>query len=85
MKRSPLKKISNKQQRLMNFRMLMKPIVFEFQGKKCKLCGTSVPDFRGWELSHVISLSRGGKDELENYEVLCAPCHAIHRHRIKEI
>ncbi len=85
MKRSALKKISNKQQALIEFRAKMKPVVFEAQGRKCKLCGTSTPDFRGWELSHIIPLARGGGDTLENLEVLCARCHAIHRHNIREV
>ncbi len=84
MRRTKIKPISNKQQRLMNFRMLMKPIVFESQGKRCKDCGTSTPDFRGWELSHTKSLAQGGEDTLENLMVLCAPCHAI-RHGLKEV
>ncbi len=85
MKRSPLKKISNKQQKLMNFRALMKPIVFESQGNKCKRCGCTVPDFRGWQLVHIKSLSLGGKDELANYEVDCAKCHFTEFHGIKEV
>ncbi len=75
MRKTAIRKISDKQQRLMNYRALMKPIVFEAQGKKCKRCGTSVPDFRGWQLVHVKPLSLGGKDELSNYEVDCARCH----------
>ncbi len=83
MKRTKIKPISNKQQKLMNFRALMKPIVFEAQGKRCKSCGCTAPDFRGWELSHIKSLAQGGKDELGNYEVLCSHCHSM-RHNLRE-
>jgi len=75
MRRSPIKRISRVQMRLINYRALMKPIVFEAQGKKCKRCGCTRPDFRGWQLVHVVPLSLGGKDELSNYEVDCAKCH----------
>lgn len=84
MKRGRIKKISNKQQKLMNFRVFLKPIVFDAQGRRCKKCGGSSPDFRGWHLSHIVPLSQGGKDTIENYEVLCANCHALYRHNLKE-
>ena len=85
MKRTRINPISNKQQRLVAYRAMMKPIIFEAQGRKCKKCGCKTPDFRGWQLSHVIPLSKGGKDTVENLEVLCSKCHAIYRHNIKEV
>ena len=78
-----MKQISNKQQRLMAYRAMMKPIIFEAQDKKCKRCGTKTPDFRGWQLVHIIPLSLGGKDKPSNYEVDCAKCHSK-LHNLKE-
>ncbi len=84
MKRTPIKRVSDKQQRLMAYRVIMKPIIFEAQGKKCKRCGAKTPDFRGWQLVHIIPLSLGGKDCPENYEVDCAKCHMTILHNLKE-
>lgn len=92
MKKSKLKPMSDKQKKLMNFRALMKPIVFDMQGKKCKRCGTKKPDWRGWQLVHIKNLGMGGnpdgsRDTLENYEVDCAPCHFTNPelHNLREV
>jgi len=79
-----MKQISNKQQRLKNYRALMKPIIFEVQGRKCKRCSCKTPGWRGWQLVHIIPLSLGGKDCPENYEVDCAKCHS-ELHNLKEV
>lgn len=84
MRRSPINKISPKQQKRIEFRQKMKPVIFEEQGRKCRICGMDKPDFRGWELSHIVSLAQGGEDTKENLEVLCAPCHAK-KHHLKEV
>ncbi len=78
-----MRKLSDKARIKRKFRMYWKPIILKRQGFKCKLCGGQ-QDWRGWQLSHIIPLSRGGKDEEMNYEVLCAKCHAEKRHHLKE-
>ena len=90
MKRTPLKRkrrikvISERQIAEMLERKRLKEHLFIKQGRKCALCGTATPDFRGWQLSHKTPLSRGGKTEVDNLEVLCARCHSVERHGIKE-
>jgi len=87
MKRTPIRKVSDKQQRLIAYRALIKPIIFKAQGGKCKRCGCTKPDFRGWQLVHIIPLSLGGTDDRENLEVDCAPCHFTNPelHNLREV
>ena len=49
----------------------------------CEGCGRP-PDFRGLAPHHKVFRSHGGKDTLENLEVLCGRCHSS-RHGIKEV
>ena len=85
MKRTSIRRISKKQQRLMAYRILLKPIIFEAQGKKCKRCGCTKPDWRGWQLVHIKPLSLGGTDDRKNLEVDCAPCHFTILHNLREV
>lgn len=76
-------KLSEKARIKRKIRMYWKPRILKAQGFQCKLCGKQA-DWRGYQLSHIIPLSLGGKDEESNYEVLCAKCHAEKRHHLKE-
>ncbi len=55
-------------------RSKLKKDLIEESGGLCMTCGTT-GDFRGLSLSHITALSRGGKTERGNCEILCYPCH----------
>jgi 5-methylcytosine-specific restriction endonuclease McrA len=76
--------MSDRQAEFIAYRAMIKPIILKAQGGRCKLCGTKTPDFRGWELSHIIPLARGGSDDRSNLEVICGNCHAEKRHNLRE-
>ena len=60
---------------------LLEKCPVDTQGKKlCPKCGKLPDPIRGLQLSHKVSLARGGKTRLANCEILCASCHgAEHR------
>ena len=41
----------------------------------CKICNNPFADFAPPEIDHIIPLSKGGKDKLENYQLLHAICN----------
>ncbi len=78
-----MKKLSEKQRDKKELRADYRILLLLAQNFRCKLCkGQS--DWRGWQLSHILPLSLGGKDELTNLEMLCAKCHAEKRHHLRE-
>jgi len=42
---------------------------------RCELCGISA-DLKALEVDHIVPKSRGGKDELANFQALCFTCNA---------
>ena len=44
------------------------------QGFKCAMCGELLSE--DWEIDHIVSLQRGGSNELNNYQALHKRCHA---------
>lgn len=44
---------------------------------KCQDCGALVMGKGEAHVDHVIAKRDGGKDEVENLQVLCHPCHSI--------
>ena len=74
MKQGRLKPISDKHKVELALRARIKRELIEEFGNKCMVCG-SAGDWRGISLSHIIPLSRGGKTERANVELLCYPCH----------
>lgn len=44
------------------------------QGFKCQLCGELLQE--DWEVDHILSLQRGGSNDLNNYQALHKRCHA---------
>ena len=73
MKRTPLKRVSRKQEYELLLRRALKAELMLASGFKCmtcgKFCGTNL------DLSHIIPLSRGGKTSIENCVVECRGCH----------
>lgn len=50
--------------------------LFESYNNKCAICGTLVPPgIRGLQADHKKPLSRGGGNELENWQPLCHNCN----------
>lgn len=48
-----------------------RPVVFERDGHKCRICGTE----ERLVVDHIIPISRGGSDELDNLQTLCWSCN----------
>lgn len=42
---------------------------------RCELCGVTA-DLKALEVDHIVPKSRGGKDELANFQALCYTCNA---------
>ena len=49
--------------------------VFKRDGYRCVECGASVDDGATLHIDHIIPLSRGGSDELDNLQTLCKDCN----------
>ncbi len=49
----------------------IKKMVLERDNYKCKFCGLSID----LEIDHVIPVSKGGKSEIDNLQVLCRSCN----------
>ena len=45
---------------------------------KCKMCGELLQE--DWEVDHVLSLARGGSNDLSNLQALHKRCHAYKNH-----
>lgn len=49
--------------------------VFKRDGYRCVECGASVEDGATLHIDHIIPVSRGGYDELDNLQTLCKECN----------
>ena len=72
MKKSPIRKVSPKQQIELALRAKLKQELIEEFGYKCMTCG-KVP-YR-LDLSHIIRVARGGLTSRENCTLECRACH----------
>ena len=43
---------------------------------QCQRCGWRLSPGTRWDVDHVIPLALGGRDEIDNLQVLCVPCHS---------
>ena len=50
-----------------------KRFILQHQGEICALCPDELKD--SLEFDHIVPLSKGGRDDLENLQCLCAACH----------
>jgi len=84
MKKSGISPISDKQKIELALRArIKKELIAEF-GNRCMVC-SGTGDWRGIQLCHKISLSRGGKTTKENCYLGCGKCHFTKDHHIKEV
>ena len=83
MKRTPLKKISDKHKLELERRTAVRIELELWSDGTCMTC-KSLPDWRGLSLSHIIPLSQGGKTDTKNCILECYKCHSK-RHGIKEL
>ncbi len=75
MKRTPLRKVSNKQrQRKRRWNSLVVHLIMDRADGHCEVCG-DLPDFRGLQGHHKIHRSQGGEDTEENCVISCGRCH----------
>lgn len=49
--------------------------VFARDDHTCRHCGRHSPTGTGLEADHITEHSRRGRDDLDNLQTLCAPCH----------
>ncbi len=77
MRKTPLRKISDKQKIELAKRRKLKQELIAETGGRCQTCG-GTGDWRGLSLSHKIPLSRGGKTTRENAILECYPCHELY-------
>lgn len=59
--------------KIKRYRKSKEQLIIEHLGCKCDKCG-STDDL---ELDHIVPLSQGGDDTIENLQVLCSACHAM--------
>ena len=74
MKRSPIRRVSDKQKKELALRRRLKKEYMEETNGLCMTCWTT-GDWRGLSLSHIVPLSRLGKTTRENTLLECYPCH----------
>jgi len=80
MRRSPIRKVSDRQRAELGRRRRLKAKLMrtgptDSAGRNlCWKCG-GPPDWRGIQLVHLTPLARGGKTDEQNCELWCAPCH----------
>lgn len=50
-------------------------LVFERDNYTCQICGKTLKDGVKLEVDHIIPVSRGGSDNLNNLQTLCFDCN----------
>lgn len=58
--------------------------VFERDAYTCQMCGKSIYQGAMLNVDHIIPLSCGGTDDLDNMQTLCVECHSIKDFRLSE-
>lgn len=49
------------------------------QNKKCALCGDELSMDKHTHVDHILPKSKGGKDEIDNYQIVCNKCNYAKR------
>lgn len=56
----------------------IKGLVYEKDKGICQLCGRKINQFESdWNIDHIVPLSRGGDNTMDNYQLTCKSCNAI--------
>ena len=84
MRKTLLRKVSNKQAKELRLRRLLKAKLIIRNDGRCEECG-QLGGWLGLELSHTIPLSRGGKTEMSNVRLLCHSCHGRIYHHLNVV
>ena len=71
--------IADPYERLYNYKYTL----YKEQEQKCKECQLQF-DFRDLEMDHIMPRSRGGADDLENFQLLCRSCNRSKGNRTQE-
>jgi 5-methylcytosine-specific restriction endonuclease McrA len=82
MKRSPIRRISQKKSAEKRIEAELRQKLLEEHGGLCMECGQQ-PDFRGLSLHHKKFKSQGGQSENCNVVLVCGKCHSAY-HGITE-
>jgi 5-methylcytosine-specific restriction endonuclease McrA len=73
-KRKPIKQMSEKQKVKNKTLSEQRKILLSKSDGTCSVCG-NLPDFRGLQVHHKIFRSKGGKNNINNLELICGDCH----------
>jgi 5-methylcytosine-specific restriction protein A len=57
-----------------HFNQVIRPKVFQRDGSMCRVMGPGCTRI-ATEIHHVVEVSQGGSDDLDNLISICAPCH----------
>lgn len=60
----------------------MKRQVYNRQGGKCSMCGDKI-NYLNITVDHVIPISKGGTNTLDNMEAMCYTCNQMKRDHMK--
>ena len=60
----------------------MRRQVFNIQNGKCSMCGDQL-SFLHFTVDHVVPISKGGKNTLDNMEAMCDTCNQMKRDHLK--
>ena len=56
--------------------------VMERDDYKCQICGATVEDGVKLHIDHIIPVSKGGADDIDNLQVLCHKCNLAKKDRM---
>ena len=65
-------------------RISLRNSLYEDQGGRCNLCHTYFTEPRHFDLDHILPVSKGGQDWIDNFQLLCGSCNSIKGNRTQE-
>lgn len=63
----------------------LRKAVMERDNYTCQMCGKYMPDEIGLHIDHIVPVSKGGKTELSNLQVLCSKCNGNKSNKVGNI
>ncbi len=58
------------------WREKIRPEVLGRDGYKCQSCGANLMGKKQAHVDHIVPLARGGTNDIDNLQTLCASCHS---------